>query len=128
MRVDFIMNGRVSSNELNALWHNAWPDHVDRDLIGPLKSCESYVLAREGAKLLGFAKVITDGDLHAVLLDVITHTSARRQGIGRRMVEMLVGDVKAKGCSNMHVDFEPHNSDFYEALGFSNTAAGLLRI
>jgi hypothetical protein len=41
--------------------------------------------------------------------------------------ETLV-EARTRGAHWLHVDFEPHLTDFYRACGFAPTAAGLIRL
>lgn len=48
-------------------------------------------LAFAGDRLIGCARAITDGEYHAVIYDVAVRPGHQRRGIGRRMVESLMG-------------------------------------
>ena len=89
----------------------------------------SWVGAFHQDSLIGFVQACWDGGLHAFLLDTVVDPEYRRQGVGRRLVQTLVEQVRASGCAWLHVDFEPHLKSFYrEACGFGATEAGLLRV
>ena len=47
------------------------------------------VFARNGAHVVGMARLLSDGVCNAYLLDVWTASAYRRQGIGTRMVRFL---------------------------------------
>lgn len=89
----------------------------------------SWVGAFHENDLVGFVHACTDGGVHAFLLDTIVDPERQGQGIGRRLVEALVEEVSAAGCTWLHVDYEPHLRPFYlDACGFRPTDAGLLRL
>ena len=78
--------------------------------------------------LVGFVHACGDGGAHAFVLDTVVDPRHQGRGVGRRLVERLVVEVRAAGCTWLHVDHEPHLADFYAACGFRPTAAGLLRL
>lgn len=87
----------------------------------------SWVCAFGGDELVGFVHAVWDGGIHAFLLDTVVDPDHQRQGVGRLMVQALLGDLKDRGISWVHVDFEPDYLDFYlSACGFGATSAGLL--
>jgi GNAT superfamily N-acetyltransferase len=67
--------------------------------------------------------------LHAWVQDVMVATSARRLGLGRRLVAVAADGARAAGCEWLHVDFEERLRPYYlDACGFTPSAAGLLRL
>lgn len=89
----------------------------------------SWVGAFSGELLVGFVHACWDGGAHAFLLDTVVDPDHRRHGVGRRLVQSLVDEVRSAGCSWLHVDYEPHLAPFYrDACGFGGTEAALLRL
>jgi len=88
----------------------------------------AWVGAFDDDELVGFVHACGDGGAHAFVLDTVVDPAHRHRGTGRRLVERLVVEVRAAGCTWLHVDFEPHLAGFYRACGFGPTAAGLLRL
>ncbi len=126
--------GAFMNQEINALHAEAfstrvfgdsewnWRELVDRHSLG-------WVIAREGAELIGFVNVLWDGLVHAWLQDTMVATSARGNGIGTQLVARARAGAKAAGCEYLHVDFEDHLRPFYfDACGFAPTNAGLLSL
>ena len=63
--------------------------------------------------------VLWDGLVHAWLQDTMVATSARGEGIGRRLVEAAAVGARAAGCEILHVDFDEDLRPFYvDACGF----------
>jgi len=88
----------------------------------------TWVGAFEGDRLVGFVHACWDGGAHAFLLDPVVDPDRQRRGLGRRLVETLVDEVRSAGCEWLHVDHEPHLDGFYRQCGFAATHAGLLRL
>jgi ribosomal protein S18 acetylase RimI-like enzyme len=134
MTVHYEWRGAFTDAEVNVLHAEAFGHPVlDIDWSGLLERYGlGWVCAREESAdgaLLGFVKVIWDGDVHAFLLDTMTAVAAQRRGIGRELVRIAAAESSAAGCEWLHVDFEPHLAGFYyEACGFQPTEAGLIAL
>jgi GNAT superfamily N-acetyltransferase len=123
--------GQFTNGELNALHAEGfgtrvraddWRGQVERWSLG-------WVTARDGERLVGFVNVAWDGGVHAFLLDTLTAADRRRQGIGRRLVEVAREEARAVGCEWLHVDFDERLSAFYlDACGFTSTPAGVIAL
>ena len=99
-----------------------WAARLDRHAL-------TWVGAFSNDQLIGFVQVCWDGGAHAFLLDTAVHPDHGRQGIGRQLVLTAAEEANAAGCHWLHVDYEPHLTDFYlGACGFVPTEAGLLRL
>ena len=93
-----------------------WASRLDRHAL-------TWVGAFEGDRLVGFVHACWDGGAHAFLLDAVVDPDRQRRGIGRRLVEALVDEVRSSGCEWLHVDHEPHHEHFYRQSGFASTSA-----
>jgi GNAT superfamily N-acetyltransferase len=88
-----------------------------------------WVVARDGADLVGFVNVLWDGLVHAWLQDVMVAAAARGKGVGTELVRCARDGARAAGCEYLHVDFADQLSKFYyDACGFSPTNAGLIAL
>jgi GNAT superfamily N-acetyltransferase len=123
------MSPPVTSAQLNALFADAWPgSHVGRDYSAVLSRSLGYVCAYINDELVGFVNVAWDGGAHAFLLDTTVRSDMQRQGIGTQLVRRAVQLARAGGAEWLHVDYEPRLADFYQACGFAETDAGLIRL
>jgi len=118
----------VTSAALNQLFAAAWENHQPRDFDPVLRHSLLYVCAYDDTKLVGFVNLAWDGGIHAFLLDTTVHLEYQHRGIGRRLVERAITAARARSIEWIHVDFEPHLSDFYAACGFQSTPAGLINL
>ena len=75
---------------------------------------QHVVFARDGARVVGMARLLSDGVCNAYLVDVWTASAYRRRGIGSAMVRHLLERVPGQ-----HVGLQTDDrQDFYAALGF----------
>jgi GNAT superfamily N-acetyltransferase len=134
MPVTYEWRGDFTNQEVNALHAEAfdtpmfdesewnWGQLVQRHSLG-------WVVARDGADLVGFVNVLWDGLVHAWLQDTMVAAAARGRGIGTALVDRARRGARAAGCEYLHVDFEDHLAAFYYgACGFRPTSAGLLEL
>lgn len=68
----------------------------------------------DGDRLVGMARLLSDGVCNAYLVDVWTRSSHRRQGIASAMVRFLAERVPGQHIGLMTDDAQP----FYDSLGF----------
>jgi ribosomal protein S18 acetylase RimI-like enzyme len=75
---------------------------------------QHVAFARDGARVVGMARLLSDGVSNAYLIDVWTASSHRRQGIGSAMVRFLADRVPGQ-----HIGLQTDDqAAFYTALGF----------
>jgi len=75
---------------------------------------QHVALARDGGRLVGMARLLSDGVCNAYLVDVWTSTPYRRQGIASALIRMLVEQVPGQ-----HVGLQTDGAqELYAALGF----------
>ena len=54
----------------------------------------------------------------AYLMNIYTHPDYRRQGLGTRMVELLVGEARRRGVTHIGLDATAMGKPLYEKYGF----------
>ncbi len=80
------------------------------------RQSQHVAFAREDGRLVGMARLLSDGVCNAYLLDVWTASSHRRRGVGSAMIRHLREQVPGQ-----HVGLQSDNArEFYEQLGFKS--------
>jgi predicted GNAT family acetyltransferase len=75
---------------------------------------QHVAFARDGDRVVGMARLLSDGVCNAYLVDVWTQSSYRRQGIASGMMRLLVEAVPGQ-----HIGLQTHDAEaLYESLGF----------
>jgi ribosomal protein S18 acetylase RimI-like enzyme len=75
---------------------------------------QHVAFARDGDRLVGMARLLSDGVCNAYLLDVWTSSSYRRRGIASDLVRVLSDQVPGQ-----HIGLQTDEGGrFYESLGF----------
>jgi predicted GNAT family acetyltransferase len=75
---------------------------------------QHVAFARDGERLVGMARLLSDGVCNAYLVDVWTSSAYRRRGIASALVRKLLDDVPGQ-----HVGLQTECAQaLYESLGF----------
>jgi predicted GNAT family acetyltransferase len=75
---------------------------------------QHVAIARDGDRVVGMARLLSDGVCNAYLVDVWTASGRRRQGIARQMVALLAEQVPGQ-----HIGLQTDDAEaFYASLGF----------
>ncbi len=75
---------------------------------------QHVAFARDGERLVGMARLLSDGVCNAYLVDVWTASAYRRRGVASAMVRHLLDRVPGQ-----HVGLQTDDrQDFYATLGF----------
>ena len=83
-------------------------------LRSSFEQSQHVIIARNGDRVVGMARLLSDGVCNSYLLDVWTASSHRRQGIATRMVTRLVDAVPGQ-----HIGLQTDDAQsLYESLGF----------
>ena len=75
---------------------------------------QHVAFAREGSRVVGMARMLSDGVCNAYVVDVWTQSAYRRRGIASTLMRMLCDAVPGQ-----HVGLQTDNAQaLYAALGF----------
>jgi GNAT superfamily N-acetyltransferase len=99
-----------------------WNDeeyHLSPDqLYQAIKRSWYMVCAYEDKSLIGFGRVISDGVLHALIVDMIVHPDHQGKGVGRALLEKLIQQCQAHGINDIQLFCATGKSGFYQKSGF----------
>ena len=96
------------------------PEELERSF----RASARVVFACDIARIVGKARALSDGVCNAYVVDMWTHSTYRRRGIGRAMVEALLAPLDGQ-----HVYlFSDERADFYAACGFHPRGLGMERV
>lgn len=131
--IELLMNSRL---EMLRVVNGLSEDYVYSDEI--VRESRDYflngdhltVLAIDGGEVIGCASMsfmwIMPTFSHptgrrAHLMNVYTRNEYRRQGIARKMVEMLIDETWKRGATEISLDATVMGRPLYESLGFKNS-------
>lgn len=96
------------------------PEQLKKSFENSYATCIAYVDNR----IIGTARVLSDGVCNAYFIDVWTLTSYRRQDIARTMMQILLDKLRGQ-----HVYlFTDDVPEFYRKLGFTEQPIGMSKV
>ena len=96
---------------------------------------QTTVIAVDNGKAIGCASISYINRMptfdhptgkRAHLMNVYTNKAYRRQGIGRKMVEVLIEEAREKGCTEVSLDATEQGRFLYTQLGFTANESGMV--
>ena len=95
-------------------------DHFDNGrsphaLRRSFEESQHVALARDGSRVVGMARMLSDGVCNAYVVDVWTNSAYRRRGIATTLMRML-----AEAVPGQHIGLQTDDAGaFYSSLGFA---------
>jgi GNAT superfamily N-acetyltransferase len=88
------------------------------EYIAAIQQCWYRVSVFDGEKLVGFARVINDGTLHAMIYDLIVLPEYQGQGIGAQILSRILAHCREAGIHKVELFSAKGKAPFYEKYGF----------
>ena len=107
----------ITAEKLMALYASEpwWPERCQEDIEYILQNYIS-VGAWEGGRLVGFARVVSDGKFRAYIEDVLVLKDYRSRGIGKLLMSEIL--VSVKDIHVVTLFCQKKLSGYYTELGF----------
>ena len=93
------------------------PDELRRSF----ENSAVVVFARDGSRIVGKARALSDGVCNAYVVDVWTHSDYRRRGIASRLMRLLEEQLAGQHIYLFTDDAE----GFYQTLGYRRQGVGM---
>ena len=128
-----IIENKFNAADYIGLWESVW---------GSAPTLEQTALALEnsiyrigvydGSKIVAMARMIGDRGLCYYIKDVIVHPEYQGRGIGRMLLENLLGFIRSSGIPGTDISVElcamPDKMSFYDKFGFAANEAQRMRL
>lgn len=109
-------------NQLIELFQKMWwtIGRTKDDVDTLLTSCKVFgIVDTTNNKLVGFARVLTDGIKYAYIYDVMTVESARKIGLGKMMMNYILQHPAFQKVKYFELTCAQDMVGYYEQFGFS---------
>lgn len=100
--------------QLTAFWAQS---RTEEDWTIALTHSKPIVTARDGDRLIGFARATSDGIYRATIWDVVIHPDYQGAGLGRKLVETVLMHPHVNRVERVYL-MTTHQQKFYERIGF----------
>ena len=98
-KIDYAVSGVLEPTELGALLHAAaGSSYSVAELEKIITYSTAYVTARDGERLVGFGRLLSDGAVIAYLNNLAVHPACQGLGIGKTILAALIesaGNVRS---------------------------------
>jgi GNAT superfamily N-acetyltransferase len=120
-------DGDIQRLYMSLKWYQL-PGYTDEEIEKAVKNSFYSVYAYDGLVLVGFGRVVSDGNSVAVLSGLCVRERYRHHGIGAEIVNRLVYYCQS-GNYRMNVQLYCEDSliPWYEALGFERFSMGMIK-
>ncbi|MCP4725430.1 MAG: GNAT family N-acetyltransferase [bacterium] len=98
-------------------WNEEYQLDID-ELFEAISTSWFMVSAYDNGTLVGFGRMICDGIMHALILDMIVYPSYKYSGIGRTILNELVEKCKKHHIRDIQLFCAKGAIDFYKKHGF----------
>ncbi len=119
----------INIDEMLALYNDAGWSAYTRDPCR-LKMAADHsglvITARDNGVLAGLIRIVGDGHTIAYIQDILVLKKYKRRGIGRRLMELALDELKEIRQVVLLTDINNETTGFYQQMGFSE--AGTLKL
>lgn len=115
-------------DDLLALYETTWwaAGRSRRDVERMLEGSVWVALADADDHLVAFARAVTDRVYKALVLDVVVDRARHGTGIGRRIMDLLVGHPELAQVRHFELYCKPDMAPFYERWGFTDDTGDIV--
>ena len=89
------------------------------ELAAALANSQLCISAYDGARLVGFGRVVSDGVIHALIFDMIVDPEYQRGGIGTEVLRRLLAWCQDRRIRDIQLFCARGKRGFYEKNGFT---------
>ncbi|MBT2699075.1 GNAT family N-acetyltransferase [Bacillus sp. ISL-40] len=126
MKYKVIINMPISNNEVPELRELVGWGRREKDYPTLFERCNFWAGVRdEKNKLIAFGYVCGMGLEHGYMEDIIVHPDYQKQGIGVKLVKVLLQESERFGLGIVTVTYEENNTNFYKICGFTPGSGGV---
>ena len=110
--------------QMAAFWAR---DRCLEDLKAAIASSKPVVAVWDGARLIGFARAISDGVYRGTIWDVVIHPDYQGAGLGRKLVQTVLSHPHMSRVERVYL-MTTHQQNFYQRIGFQPNSSTTLAL
>ncbi|UXV31105.1 GNAT family N-acetyltransferase [Mammaliicoccus sciuri] len=100
-----------------------WLGHDNEKIEKIFLNSSHVVIVKNYDEVIALARALTDGVFNAAIYDVVVKKTYQQKGISRKMIEILLEDLKEISC--IHLISTTGNEELYRKLGFKKLKTGM---
>lgn len=102
-----------------------WTKHTKGIIQQVFEASNVIALVTVEDRIVGIGRAMSDGVFNAAIYDVVVHRDFQKQGIARKIMEYLLGQLRDVSC--VHLISTTGNEEFYRKLGLKRIKTGMAR-
>lgn len=102
-----------------------WINHTSEIITRIFNASSHVAIAYHESRIIGFSRALSDGFAAASIYDVVVRSDYQGKGVGRRLVEDLLYQLRDVSC--VHLISTIGNEDFYRRLGLKKVKTAMAR-
>nr|YP_010851130.1 hypothetical protein Ycf52 [Aphanocladia delicatula]WGH14178.1 hypothetical protein Ycf52 [Aphanocladia delicatula] len=119
----FNINKKINLHELEKLcdsvgWVRRPLKKVELALKNSFLTVSLFYYTQNNKKLIGFARVTSDGSFNATIWDVAIHPEFQGQGLGKALMNEVIKELRKHDISTITLFADPEVIKFYRHIGF----------
>ncbi|WP_026676316.1 GNAT family N-acetyltransferase [Fictibacillus gelatini] len=127
------MKVNIHNDKTNANWEEVkevyasagWNKHTIEIIQKVFEASQLAVFATIDNRIVGIGRAMTDGVFNASIYDVVVHKDYQELGIGKKIMENLLGQLQEISC--VHIIATTGNEGFYRKLGLKKAKTAMAR-
>ncbi|MFI3377739.1 GNAT family N-acetyltransferase [Mammaliicoccus sciuri] len=100
-----------------------WLGHDHEKIEKIFLNSSHVVIVKNYDEVIAVARALSDGVFNAAIYDVVVKKTYQQKGISRKMIEILLEDLKQISC--IHLISTTGNEELYRKLGFKKLKTGM---
>ncbi|MBN2135653.1 MAG: GNAT family N-acetyltransferase [Acidobacteria bacterium] len=86
---------------------------TDEQIYGSATNSYFFTSVRDKGELIGCGRIISDGYIHALIVDMIIHPDYQGKGIGKAVLDKLISHCKSNGIIDIQLFCAKGKEGFY---------------
>lgn len=100
-----------------------WLGHDNKIIEKIFLNSSHVVIVKNYDEVIAIARALSDGVFNVAIYDVVVKKTYQQKGISRKMIEILLEDLKQISC--IHLISTTGNEELYRKLGFKKLKTGM---
>jgi ribosomal protein S18 acetylase RimI-like enzyme len=114
---------RLTAEDFLQLAQSVWPGNYDAVFVQEALAKTLNVTAWDGTKLVGCARILTDGYFFGTVPEILVAPEYQHQGIGLRLMAL----AWEASPTSLFFGAQPGNENFFEKAGFTKSIQSFAR-
>src|SRR5476649_1219234 len=127
MQFEIIRDDIITASDIGQLRKAVGWELLTERYSKALTNSYTHFSIKEDGMVIAFARIISDGQLYAFIVDLLVHPKKQKQGIGKILVKHVIEELKKDKIRLVQLTFNADLEAFYKTCGFDIISAGSIK-